>query len=438
MPHLSFAALRLALIAFATALTLPYTLPGQTAVTDPGHVIETANPPNTPSQQAKHYVVLVSLDGFRYDYPRKFGAPHLLALGQRGVSTPEGMLPSFPSLTFPNHYTIVTGLYPEHHGIVANSFYDPVRKATYSYTRFETESDGSWYGGVPLWSLAEQQGMRSACLFWPSSEAEIAGKRPSYYLHFNDGLDDHARIAQIVRWLELPAERRPHFLTLYYANVDHAGHNHGPDSPETRDAVHHVDDLIGELEDKLQATGLPVDLIVLADHGMIRVEPPSIALSDSVDLTGVHTQGTLLYPADEAASAQLEQQFQEHPSPKFRAYRRADVPAEFHFNASAREGDPVVIPTGPYRMFSDKSKVPEATQVHGEHGYDPHTMPEMKAIFFAAGPDLKHGKQMKSFDNVDVYPLIAQILGLKQPAIDGSIKPVEAVLTRHARRQKPN
>ena len=145
-------------------------------VTDPTPVISVPNAPNTAVQQAKHYVVLVSLDGFRYDYPKKFGTPHLDALAKAGVSAPDGMVPSFPSLTFPNHYSIVTGLFPEHHGIVGNSFYDPARDAVYVFTRPETNSDGTWYGGTPLWSLAEQQGMRSACFFWPGSEAEIAGE----------------------------------------------------------------------------------------------------------------------------------------------------------------------------------------------------------------------------------------------------------------------
>ncbi|MGD0367945.1 MAG: ectonucleotide pyrophosphatase/phosphodiesterase, partial [Acidobacteriaceae bacterium] len=130
-------------------------------------VITVYHGPNAEAQQSKHYVVLVSLDGFRYDYARKYGAKHLLGIAARGASVPEGMIPAYPSLTFPNHYTLVTGLYPEHHGIVGNQFYDPARKERYSYSDSKTNADGSWYGGTPLWSLAEKQGMRSACFFWP-------------------------------------------------------------------------------------------------------------------------------------------------------------------------------------------------------------------------------------------------------------------------------
>ena len=190
-------------------------------------VIHVDNGPNSTAAQAAHYVVLVSLDGFRWDYAKRDHAEHLLALGRRGAWAPEGMLPSFPSLTFPNHYAIVTGLYPEHNGLVANSFYDEARQASYAIRDQKAVTDGTWYNGVPLWSLAESQGMRTACLFWPGSEAEIAGYRPTYYLHFDDKTDEHARIKLVADWLKLPAADRPHFITLYYSDVDHAGHEFG-------------------------------------------------------------------------------------------------------------------------------------------------------------------------------------------------------------------
>src|SRR6202140_4082716 len=204
-------------------------------------VIEVPNPPNTAEQQAKHYVVLISLDGFRYDYATKYGAKNLLAMAARGAIAPDGMLPSYPSVTFPNHYAIATGLYPDHHGIVGNSFYDPARKESYSYTNPKTSGDGSWYGGTPLWVLAEKQGMRAASFFWPTSGAEIQGKRPSYYLApYDDNFPDEKRVEQVLAWLQLPPEKRPHLITLYYANTDHAGHSYGPEAPETGEAVRHV------------------------------------------------------------------------------------------------------------------------------------------------------------------------------------------------------
>ncbi len=399
-------------------------------------VVRVENPPNTPAQQAKPYVVLVSLDGFRYDYVRRYGAENLQAMAKRGVTAPEGMLPSYPSLTFPNHYTMVTGLYPEHHGIVGNSFYDPARKETYVYTRAESNGDGSWYGGVPLWSLAESQGMRSACLFWPGSEAKIAGYRPSFYLHYNDGLDDRKRIAQVVAWLGLPAAERPHFITLYYSNTDHAGHAFGPDSPQEREAVSRMDGLMGLLEDKLKGTGLPVDLIVVADHGMVTLDPKPVNLGAYADLKGVKTVGSLLYPESEAEAARLEAEFQAKPTFQFRAYRRAEVPGRLDFDGSPREGDPVVVATGPYVLLTEARSGAAPTQVHGGHGFDARTMPEMKALFVAEGPDFQRGKRLKTFENVDVYPMVAQILGLKAPVVDGRLKPVGGALTKAARRRR--
>lgn len=402
-----------------------------TVAQDSVPVIAVPNPPNTPAQQAKHYVVLVSLDGFRYDYPSKYGAPHLLALGAKGASAPEGMLSSYPSLTFPNHLSLITGLYPEHHGIVANRFYDPSRKATYVYTKTKSNSDGSWYGGTPLWVLAEQQGMRSACLFWPGSEAQIQGRRPSYYVKYDDKLNDEKRIDQVIAWLQLPPGQRPHFITLYYANVDHAGHRYGPDSEEVRAAVHHLDDVIGRLDTRLAALHLPVDLIVVADHGMVTLKPDNVVLSDFADLSRFHTEGSLLYPKTSTDAAQAYRQFKAHPDPRFSVYRRADVPAMLHFNANPREGDPVIVPNGPYTIRAHASLDGVETWMNllrGGHGFNPRTMPEMKAIFFAKGPDIRRAVKLKPFENVNVYPFIARLLGLTPPATDGKLDVLQPAL----------
>jgi alkaline phosphatase D len=383
-------------------------------------VIAVPNPPNAPAQQAKHYVVLVSLDGFRWDYPRKYGAAHLLKLGAKGASAPEGMLPVYPSLTFPNHISIVTGLYPEHHGIVSNSFWDPEREQTYVYSQTKSNSDGSWYSGTPLWVLAEQQGMRSACLFWPGSEAEIQGKRPSYYLHFDDKFDDEKRVDQVVAWLKLPAELRPHFITLYYSNVDHAGHLYGPDSEEVRAAVHHLDTMVGDLQAKIAKTHLPVDLVVVADHGMVTLRGNPVTLSDFADLSNFHTEGSLLYAKPDADVQEIYEEFLTHPDARFKIYRRADLPAYLHFDANPREGDPVIVPTGPFTIRANASVI-EGNH-RGGHGFNPRTMPEMKAIFFAVGPDVRSGVQLKPFENVNLYPFLAEILGLTPPAdVDGSL-----------------
>jgi alkaline phosphatase D len=407
---------------------------GLSLAQDPTAVIVVPNPPNTAAQQAKHYVVLVSLDGFRYDYPRRYGAPHLLQLGFKGASAPEGMFPAYPSLTFPNHISIITGLYPEHHGIVANSFWDPTREQTYVYSQTESDSDGSWYSGTPLWVLAEQQGMRSACLFWPGSEAEIQGKRPSYYLHFDNKLDDEKRVDQVVAWLKLPPELRPHFITLYYSNADHAGHVYGPDSEEVRAAVHHVDAMVGDLMAKIAPLHLPVDFVVVADHGMVTLQGGLVTLSDFADLSDFHTEGALLYPKPDADVQETYEEFLAHPDPRFKVYRRADVPAYLHFDANPREGDPIVVPNGPFLLRAHASEAESTSKYRGGHGFNPRTMPEMKAIFFAGGPDIRSGVQLKPFENVNIYPFIAEILGLKPPAGDGTLEVLRPALKAPHRR----
>ncbi len=398
-------------------------------------VIEVPNPPNATAQRARHYVVLVSLDGFRYDYAAKYGAKNLLAMAARGATALDGMIPSYPSLTFPNHYSIMTGLYPDHHGIVANSFYDPVRKETYSYTNPKNTGDGSWYGGTPLWVLAEQQGMRAACFFWPSSDAEIQGKRPSYYLApYDDKYPDKKRVEQVLAWLQLPPEKRPHFISLYYANTDHAGHTYGPDAPETAEAVRHVDELMGKLSDGIAALALPVDLIVVADHGMETLQGGWVNLDKWADLSQFETSGPLLYAKSEADAAKAFQSLL-GASETFKVYRRAQVPAYLHFSSNPREGDPVVVPTGPYPIEAREANASGDMRMppRGGHGYDPRQMPSMKAVFIAAGPDIRPGVTVRSFENVDLYPLITKILELKNGPIDGEIGSLQAILKTNSK-----
>jgi len=418
------------LLSFALALGMVYPSQSQQVAASPAlPVIHVDHGPNSAEAQRQHYMVLVSLDGFRWDYPSKFGAPHLLALGKQGAWAPNGMLPSYPSLTFPNHFTIVTGLYPEHHGLVANSFYDETKQARYAISDPQAVTDGSWYSGTPLWSLAESQGMRTACLFWPGSEAKIAGFLPTYYLHFDDKIDPGARIDQVIAWLQLPAADRPHFITLYFSSPDHEGHQFGPDAPETRAAVTRVDGLIGKLKAALDATGLPVDLVVVSDHGMAKVEGGWITLDQLADLTGFETSGSLLYGKTEQDRVRVYNQLKK-ASGSFVVYRRKDVPAGLNYNQNPREGDPVVIATGPYaiRAHGPPEGKADPAPIAGMHGFDPRKLPEMKASFFAAGPDIVAGKTVAPFENVNLYPLLAHLLGLTAPKTDGDLNVLSSIV----------
>ncbi len=374
---------------------------------------------NAPEQLGKHSVVLVSLDGFRPDYPKRYGARNLLAMAANGASAPDGMLPSYPSLTLPNRYTLVTGLYPEHHGIVADSFYEGSRK--YSAANPPSIADG----GVPLWLLAERQGMRAACISCSGPEAATGG-RPSL---FHDDVPDAARVDLVLQWLKLPEGQRPHFITLSFADVDRAGRRFGPDAPQTRAAVLAVDAQLGRLRAGLRGLHLPVDLIVVSDHGMAKTEGGSIDLDKYVDLQGFDTVGPLLYAKTEE-DAQKAYSRLKIANAAFKVYRRANVPRELHYNANPRIGDPVIIPNAPVAIRAHGPAAGEADPAPdaGSDGYDPRQFGEMRAIFYAEGPDIRAGVKLKLFENVNVYPFVAGLLGLDAPKVDGSAAVLSGVV----------
>jgi len=424
---------RLALASFSLVFAL--TLAGQGTGFNPAlPLVHVDHGSNSAAAQRQHYLVLVSLDGFRWDYAAREHATHLLALGKQGVWAPQGMLPSYPSLTFPNHFTIVTGLYPEHHGLVANSFYDEAKQARYAISDPAAVTDGSWYSGRPLWSLAESQGMRTACLFWPGSEAKIAGYEPSWYARFDPKTEatdavQQARIDDALALLKLPATERPHFLTIYYSEPDHEGHSFGPDAPETRAAELKMDALVGKLKAALDSTGLPIDLVVVSDHGMVKVNREWVTLDQFADLKGFESAGSLLYGKTEEDRARVYNQLKK-ASDKFVVYRRKDVPASLNYNQNPREGDPVVVATGPYaiRVHAPPADKTDQPPIPGMHGFDPHKMPEMKASFFAAGPDIVVGKTIAPFENVNLYAWMAHLLGLTPPKNDGSLNVLAGTL----------
>ncbi len=427
--RLAFASLTL-----TWALALPAQQPDAFKGQNPAlPLVHVDNGVNSASAQAQHYVVLVSLDGFRWDYAQRWGATHLLAIAKHGVWAPKGMLPSYPSVTFPNHYTLVTGLYPEHQGLVANSFYDEARQARYSMSDATAVRDGTWYSGTPLWSLAESQGMRTASLYWVGSEAKIAGFRPTWYAQFDSKIEttpavQQARIDDAVALLKLPAQDRPHFITIYYSEPDHEGHDFGPDAPQTKAAALKMDGLMGKLKAALDSTGLPIDLVIVSDHGMVKSQGGWVSLDQFADLNGFETVGALLYGKTEEDRVRVYNQLKK-ASPQFVAYRRKDVPAGLNYNQNPREGDPVVIATGPYAI---RAHAPPAEEDRpptiGMHGFDPRSMPEMKASFFAVGPDIVPGKTVEPFENVNLYPWLAHLLGLNAPRTDGSLNVLAGTL----------
>ncbi len=378
-------------------------------------------------------VLLISLDGFRYDYFEKAPTPNLDRLAREGVKA-RWLTPVFPSMTFPNHYSIITGLYAEHHGIVNNSMYDPEFKAGFSLGNRAEVTNGRWWGGEPLWVTAEKQGRRAATFYWPGSEAEIGGKRPSYWKEYDGKVPDAARVDTVLAWLRLPAARRPSFVTLYLSDIDHQGHEHGPDAPETLRAVQAADSAIGRLIAGLEKRKLydRVNVIVVSDHGMAPTSLQRVTyLDDFVDLSDVERVDwgvvTGIWPKSGREEA-VYQSLQAEHHPHMQVYRKAEIPTRYHYQQHRRIAPIVCVAADTWyissRSYMEKNK---DKFLQGNHGYDNQT-PNMRAIFIARGPAFKRGYTAEPFANVHLYNLMAHILELNPAPNDGNLDSVRTVL----------
>lgn len=389
---------------------------------------------NSTEAQSKPYVIMISTDGFRYDYAKKYNAENLLRLSNSGVQA-KAMIPSYPSITFPNHWSLITGLYPSHHGLIDNFFYDYKRKEMYAMSNKKNAEDGSWYGGTPLWGLAEKQGIVSASLMWVGSASDAGGMRPSYYYPYHEKFTPSQKVEKVVNWLKLPENTRPHFISLYFPEVDGSGHHYGPDTQETENAVHLIDQAIGDLVQKVNALGLKnVNFIFVSDHGMIKVDggtPLEIpALLFDKNRFDFYNSQTLLrvYVKNPDEVKSVYRQLKAAKTDDYEVYLDKKLPKYLHFatrdDRYDRIGQILLIPKAP-KIFLEKGK---KTSV-GKHGYNPRTVPEMKATFYAWGPEFKNNMIIDEFANVNVYPLVADILGLKTDRpIDGKLKVLKATL----------
>lgn len=385
---------------------------------------------NSKQQQQKPYVILISADGFRYDLADKFNARHLKQLRSNGVAA-KAMIPSYPSLTFPNHYTIATGLYPAHHGLVDNTFYDKKRNETYRLGNRKAVEDSSWYGGTPLWVLAEKQQMVTASFYWVGSESAIQGVRPTYYYRYNDSIDMDTRIQVVKNWLTLPGDKRPHLITFYMPQVDHEEHMYGPDSKQAEEAVHFVDESIAKMVRMTDSLKLPVNYIFLSDHGMIQVDTVNtLPLPSAIDTAKFRIpDGDVLVHlyANNPNDIQPTYNAVKQQAVDFDVYLATEIPARWHYSTSDdrynRIGDMILVPKPP-KSFSIRRR----RTIPGKHGFD-NAIPEMHATFYAWGPAFKQRLQIDAFENVHVYPLVAKILGLPvTEKIDGSLKVLQPIL----------
>ncbi|GHC07672.1 ectonucleotide pyrophosphatase/phosphodiesterase [Thermomonas carbonis] len=368
-------------------------------------------------------VVLVSIDGLPAAVPGTGRMPVLDAIAREGVQA-AWLQPSYPTLTFPNHYTLATGLRPDRHGIVNNNINDAVLGRYVS--KQASARDGRWYGGEPIWATLQRQGGIAATMFWPGSEAEIAGQRPRYWKQFDGTLPVDARVDQVLAWLDLPTAQRPRLLTLYLEQYDVASHAAGARSQPAMQALATVDAGLARLRDGLRARGLDesVDLIVLSDHGMADVRAEDARYLDDIvpaDTMDVESVGQMAWlrarPGREAEVERALVRRHDH----FQCWRKGETPASWHFGRNPRIPAIVCQADDGWRVWLHRWPTP--TTLKGEHGFAPEDI-GMRAVFTAVGPSFRTGVRLPAFDNVDVYPLLARLLRITPAPNDGDIAPL--------------
>lgn len=388
---------------------------------------------NSASQLDKPYLVLVSIDGFRWDYMDRYPTPNLDRIASKG-SKVERLLPVFPTLTFPNHYSIATGLYPAHHGLMANNFPDPARNKWYSLKDRQSVEDPSFYSGVPIWVAAETQGMVTASYYWVGTEAAVQGVSPTHWRSYDKGIPGQDRVEQALKWMAEPAENRPHLYTLYFEDVDDYSHWKGPESEENIEAIKRVDTYIGQLLDGIEK--LPyaeqVNIIVLSDHGLgaYLENPQPFILGDHVNLDNISIVegGAYLFlhfdqddPERAAEIVDTVNGLWKHG----RAYLPSDTPRVWFVDNNPRFPDVILMPEQGYAVLSSSER--SGKLIAGDHGWAPES-PEMHGFFIASGPNIKTGVALGPVNNIDVYPLMLSILGLEAPAyIDGDASSLQGI-----------
>ncbi len=390
---------------------------------------------NTAESLKKPYVILISLDGFRHDYVNTYTPPYLSSFIEEG-SQAASLIPSFPTKTFPNHYTIATGMYPDNHGLLANSYYDYDKKKTYSIGNRETVVDGSFYKGTPLWVNANSAGMVTASYFFVGTEADIKGVHPTYYYNYDGKVTNQERVDQAIKWLEMPEETRPHLITLYFSDMDDTGHRYGPNNKEKiKEALLKLDSTLGDLFDRVDSTGLPVNIVIVSDHGMAEQSIEKLITTDTLvndALYNMIDNGVILnvHPHNNEETDNIFNQLKQLES-NFTVYKTKDTPHFENVPKNKNWGPIQVIPDDGYYFSSNKSierRKAGNQEVFGVHGYTP-ALKDMHGILYAKGPAINVGSSLPSVKNIHVYPMICEILGLPVPSnVDGKLSYLKGML----------
>lgn len=385
--------------------------------------------PLTAQAPASPYLILISFDGFRWDYGDRGLTPNLQKLADTGVRALT-LKPVYPSKTFPNHYSIVTGMYAENHGLIANNFDDPFKNTRYSNRDTTAVRDGKWYLGEAFWETAERQGVRCASYFWPGSELDLDYRRPTYYQQYVHDRVYAERVMGVLAWLALPEKQRPRFITLYFDAVDTQGHRYGPDAPETNQAIALVDSMLGLLMAGVERLGLAeqMNYIVVSDHGMTPVDNEH--LINVAPLLGeiecdFEDRGPIMFVTPKSHSVQETAERLRRHAKHFRVLTRDTMPDFLHFSASPLIPPIVLMPELGWQLISD---VQQPMTYKGNHGYENHLL-DMHGIFYAAGPAFRRGYRTGTLNVVDIYPMLCRIFDvMPRQNIDGELQRIGYVL----------
>lgn len=364
-----------------------------------------------------------------------YAAPNVNRLAAKGVTA--DLIPSYPSKTFPNHYTIVTGLYPGHHGVVSNTVKDPPTGRRLTMNNSAENQDAMWWGGEPIWVTVQRAGQLSAAMFWPGSEAPIGGHRPNFWAPFDSSLPGPDRVDRVLAWLDLPMGKRPSFMTLYFSEVDAAGHNSGPNSAAVRTAVRRVDGHLGRLLRGLERRRLSdkVNIMIVSDHGMAETSTNRVVVLDSyisldeVEVIDINpTVG--LFPRAEREEAVYRAAVGAHP--RLKVYRKAETPEHWRYREHPRIPPIVGVVDEGWQILSRATLAQRLargqTGPRGEHGYDPRDAVSMRGVFVAAGPAFKSGVALAPIENIHLYNAMAQVLGVRPSPNDGDPAVARAML----------
>jgi predicted AlkP superfamily pyrophosphatase or phosphodiesterase len=372
--------------------------------------------------QNRPYVILISMDGFRYDYFEKTETPNLDKFIASGVKA-NSLKSAFPTKTFPNHYSIVTGMRPGKHGLIDNFMWDTAFDEHYTMGNRNAVQNKKWYDGEPIWITAQKNGIKTASMFWVGSE--VREKNPDYFKDYDGQISNDARVDQVIDWLNFEESKRPHFITLYFSDTDEAGHKYGTESKEIIDAIKEMDRVFGYLEKRLAKLPIrdKIQIILVSDHGMVDIDENKYVYIDSLNTEGASRligRTTMLNVYTDNPD-KLRKQLEGHKL--YTIYTEKELSEKFGYDYPKRTANLILLGKEGVKFIDKRSR-----PVAGMHGYHPD-LPSMQGIFVASGSKFKKNLKIDTFDNIHIYPIISKIFGFKVPkSVEGTDEVAKKVL----------